>query len=107
MDNLPFVSVIIPFRNEEKFTARRLDSIVANDYPKHTLEILVVDGMSENGTREIVERNAREYPFIRLLINKKRITSCALNIGITNAKGEIIIRKDAHATYENMKRNIS
>lgn len=42
------VAVIIPCRNEEKFIGKCLDSVITNDYPKDRLEILVVDGMSED-----------------------------------------------------------
>ena len=94
------ISIIIPCRNEEKFIGRCLDSIIAQDYPKENLEVLVVDGMSEDGTREIVERYRQQYPFIRLLNNPKKIIPCALNIGIKNARGGTIMRMDAHATYE-------
>lgn len=100
MSVLPFVSVIIPCLNEESFIGKCLDSIIANDYPVDRLEVLVVDGKSEDGTRKIVERYAQRYPFIRLLDNTKKLTPCALNIGIKNAKGEIIVRMDAHSSYE-------
>ena len=50
------VSIIIPCRNEEKFIGECLDSIIANDYPEDKLEILVVDGLSEDRTREIIKR---------------------------------------------------
>ena len=96
----PFVTVIIPCRNEEKFIDKCLDSIVANGYPKNRIEVLVVDGMSKDGTREIVEGYEECYSFIRLLDNPKKIVPAALNIGIKSANGEIIIRTDAHATYE-------
>ena len=99
-NNLPVVSIIIPCRNEERFIGKCLDSIIANDYPKDKLEVLVVDGMSEDGTRGVVERYANRYPFIRLLENPKRITPCALNLGITNAKGELILWMSAHSEYE-------
>ena len=98
--NLPFVSVIIPCRNEEKFISVCLNSIIKNDYPKERLEILVVDGMSEDKTREIVEKYTRQYPFVKLLENPKKITPAAMNIGIKNSKGEIIIKMDAHTIYE-------
>lgn len=93
------VSIIVPCRNEGKFIAMCLDSIITNNYPKDKLEFLVVDGMSEDGTRAIVEGYTQRYPFIRLLENPKKITPCALNIGIRNAKGEVIIRMDAHSDY--------
>ena len=100
MVDSPLISVIIPCRNEEKFIAKCLDSVIANGYPKDRLEVLLVDGMSEDRTREMVERYTQQYPFIRLLDNPKKITPVALNIGIKNANGEIIMRMDAHATYE-------
>lgn len=99
MSDLPFVSLIIPCRSEERFVGQCLDSIIVNDYPKDQIEVLVVDGMSEDETRMIVERYAQQYSFIRLLDNPKKITSTALNIGIANAKGDIIMRMDAHNLY--------
>lgn len=99
MNNSLLISIVIPCRNEEKYISRCLDSIIANDYPKERLEVLVVDGMSEDETRAIMERYSQRYPFIRLLDNPKKITPAAMNIGIKNAKGEIIIRMDAHSEY--------
>jgi len=99
MNNLPIVSIIIPCRNEEKFIGKCLDSIIANDYLKNDLEILVSDGMSEDKTREIVKRYSKVYPFISLINNVKKIIPAALNMGIQNSKGKIIIRMDAHNIY--------
>ncbi|GAB6183585.1 glycosyltransferase family 2 protein [Thermodesulfovibrio hydrogeniphilus] len=98
-DNLPFVSIIIPCRNEEKFIGKCLDSIIANDYPKDKLEIFVVDGMSEDKTREVLKEYTQKYPFIKILDNPKKVTPSALNIGIKKAKGEIIIIIGAHTEY--------
>lgn len=100
MNNFPFVSIIIPCRNEEKFIAKCLDSIIANDYPKDKIEILIVDGMSEDETRDIVREYAQKYPFIKLLNNNKKITPVALNFGINQANGEIIFTLSAHVIYE-------
>ncbi len=100
MPNSVFVSIIIPCRNEEKYISRCLDSVIANDYPKDKLEILVIDGMSEDATSEIVRAYAQRHSFIRVLCNSKKITSVALNMGVRCAKGEIIMRMDAHTTYE-------
>lgn len=99
MSDLPKVSIVIPCRNEEKFIGKCLNSILANDYPKDRLEILVVNGMSEDGTQTTVQSYAHNYAFVKLLDNPKKITPAALNIGIANAKGEIIMRMDAHSTY--------
>ena len=95
----PYVSVVIPMRNEERYIARCLDSVLSNDYPKDRLEILVVDGMSTDHSREIVQDYISRFGFIRLLDNPKRIQAAALNIGLREAKGEIIIRMDAHTFY--------
>jgi GT2 family glycosyltransferase len=96
----PFVSIIIPCRNEETFIGNCLSSVIANDYPKDHLEALVIDGMSEDGTRAAIENYARHYPWVRVVENPKKITPVALNIGIKNAKGEIIIWMSAHNRYE-------
>ena len=97
---LSLVSIIIPCRNEEKFIEKCLDSLVLQDYPKEKLEILVVDGASEDKTREIVKKLIEKCPFVRLLENPKKYTPFGLNVGIRNAKGEVIARMDAHAEYE-------
>lgn len=95
----PFISVIIPCRNEAKYIGPCLDSILGNDYPKDRLEIFIMDGMSEDGTRDILRSYKDRYPFITLLDNPKRSIPSALNRGLAAAKGEIVIRMDAHATY--------
>jgi len=97
---MKLVSIIIPCRNEKEFICKCLDSVIANDYPKESLEVLVVDGRSEDGTRQIVNEYSKKHSFIKILENPKKITPCALNIGIKNANGEIVIRLDAHSTYQ-------
>lgn len=93
------LSVICPIYNEEKHIAACLDSILRQDFPKEELEVLMVDGMSTDRTREIVQQYTEQYPFIFLLDNPKRIVPTGLNIGIQVAQGEVIIRLDAHAIY--------
>lgn len=95
------LSVVCPIYNEEKYIAQFLDSILHQDYPKEDLEILLVDGMSKDRTREIVAEYLIRYPFIRLIENPERIASWSMNRGILDAKGDIIIRLDAHAEYPN------
>lgn len=95
-----FVSVIIPIRNEEKYIAKCIDSIITQTYPKESLEVLLVDGQSEDNTKKIIEDYAKKYPYIRVLENPKRIVPTALNIGIKASKGDIIIRLDAHTYYD-------
>lgn len=95
------VSVICPIYNEEKYITKCIDSIIEQDYPKEDLEILFVDGMSTDRTREIVANYQANYPFIHLLDNPNKIVPYAMNIGIKAASGEIIIRLDGHALYPN------
>jgi glycosyltransferase involved in cell wall biosynthesis len=96
----PFVSVIIPCRNEKKHIARCLDSILANDYPQDRMEVLVVDGMSDDGTRQIVQEYAKRCPCVRLVDNPARQIPMAMNTGIRNAKGATVLKMDAHSTYQ-------
>ncbi len=95
----PFVSVIMPCRNEERHLGRCLESILASDYPSDRMELLVVDGMSSDRTRDIVAEYARHHPVIRLLDNPRHIAPCGLNIGIRESRGEVIVRMDAHVIY--------
>lgn len=94
------LSVVCPIYNEEKYIAQFLDSLLQQDYPKDDLEILLVDGMSKDRTRNIVATYTAQYPFIRLIDNPDRIVPCAMNRGIEQAKGDIIMRLDAHASYQ-------
>ncbi|MBZ5641825.1 MAG: glycosyltransferase family 2 protein [Acidobacteriia bacterium] len=99
MDNLPLVSIVVLCRNEEEFIGRCLDSLLANDYPKDRLEVFVADGMSQDGTRGIVESYSEKHPFVKLLDNPKRIPATAANQGIKAAKGDLVMIAGAHALY--------
>lgn len=96
MDNLPLVSVIMPVRNEAAYISRSLGAVVAQDYPADCLEILVIDGLSTDGTREFVTAAQAEYPNLRLIDNPRHIVPPGLNIGIAQARGEVIVRVDGH-----------
>lgn len=95
----PFVSIVVPCRNEAAYVRPLLDSILANQYPRDRLEVLIVDGMSDDGTRAVIADYASRYPLIQLLDNPARTTPCALNLGIARARGTIIMRMDAHDYY--------
>lgn len=100
LNDLPFVSVIIPCRNEEKFIAKNLDSILNQDY-KGKLEVIVVDGLSDDRTPEIVQAYSQKYPSqIRLLKNEQQFTPQALNIGIENCAGDVFVILGGHAFLE-------
>lgn len=93
------LSVIVPIYQEEKYISKCIDSMLSQDYPKDDLEIILVDGMSKDRTREIVATYTAKYPFIRMIDNPDRIAPCAMNRGIKEAKGDVIIRLDAHVYY--------
>lgn len=90
------VSVIVPIRNERAFIEPCLRALLGQRGVPDRYEILVVDGMSDDGTREIVRRLCAEDSRLRMLDNPGRIVSCALNLGIAEARGEVIIRVDGH-----------
>jgi glycosyltransferase involved in cell wall biosynthesis len=96
---LPTVTIICPVYNEEKYISVCMESMLAFNYPKELLEIIFVDGMSNDKTRNIIHTYIQTYPFIRLLDNNDKYVSFAMNKGIEEAKGDYIIRMDAHAFY--------
>jgi cellulose synthase/poly-beta-1,6-N-acetylglucosamine synthase-like glycosyltransferase len=98
----PLISIILPVRNEEKYIAKCLLSIVnQNSISKDmSYEILVVDGMSIDKTQEIIKEFEQKYKNITLLENPKETVPHALNIGIKHAKGDVIVRVDGHTNIE-------
>lgn len=95
----PMVSLIVPCRNERRHIRDCLDSLLANDYAAAKREILVVDGMSDDGTRDIVAEYAARGLGIALLDNPRRITSTALNLGVAGARGSVVMLVGAHSVY--------
>ncbi len=70
-----------------------------SDFSKEQLELLVVDGQSDDGTTDIVDEFSARYPWIRLHANTRKITPAAMNIGIRSSIGQVVIRMDAHTVY--------
>lgn len=97
--NVHTVSIICPVYNEEKFIDRCILSIVAQDYPKDSLEVLFIDGRSTDKTRAIIEKYTKEYSYIRLLDNPQQVVPYALNKGVEASKGEVVMRIDGHCVY--------
>lgn len=93
------ITIIIPIRNEELHIAKCLDSVISGSYLHRLLEILVVDGRSDDKTREVVTEYELRYPLVKLLDNAAKTVPYAMNIGIKHSSGKIIVRMDAHALY--------
>jgi succinoglycan biosynthesis protein ExoA len=95
---LPIVSLIMPERNEEIYIGNSLQTLLTQDYPGDHLEILVVDGMSTDNTRQIIHDFSALHPQLKIQIldNIDKIVSTGMNFALRQAKGEIIIRADGH-----------
>jgi succinoglycan biosynthesis protein ExoA len=95
-DTLPFVSVLMPVRNEAAFINRSVGSVLSQDYPPERMEILLADGLSEDGTRQIISGLQQQHSNIKILDNHRKIVATGLNAALCQARGEIIIRVDGH-----------
>lgn len=92
----PFISVVIPVRNEGSSVGGVIKSLLEQSYPQRRYEIIVVDGESEDNTKEVVENFSRQNSQIRLFNNPKRLSGAGKNIGVKNSRGEIILFVDGH-----------
>lgn len=99
MTSNPTVSVVIPCRNERRHIEVCLRSMFAQQVPPGGFEIIVADGLSDDGTREILERLAQEDGRLRLVDNPDRTTPCGMNAGIAIARGRYIAIAGAHSRY--------
>ena len=86
----------MPVRNEANFIQRSVGSVLAQDYPRHRLEIIIADGLSSDGTRALIEALQLENPHVRLIDNAGKIVSTGLNAALRVARGDIIVRVDGH-----------
>jgi succinoglycan biosynthesis protein ExoA len=95
----PTVSIVVPCRNERDQIEIALQSILAQQQPPGGFEVIVADGMSDDGTRSILSKLAKQDSRIRIVDNPGGIVSTGLNGAIRLARGRIIIRMDAHTSY--------
>lgn len=93
------VSLILPCLNEAAHIEDCLTSLVEGDYPADLLEILVLDGLSTDGTREILAELSKKWPQIRVIDNPGASKPKGLNLGIKAANNNIVMRIDGHARY--------
>lgn len=99
MSNLPFVSIIVPCYNEEKTIQHLLNGIFSQTYPRDRMEVVISDGLSSDKTIQAIEAFQQDHQDlkIRVIKNQSRTIPSGLNQAITEAKGEIIVRLDAHS----------
>ncbi len=95
----PLVTIIIPMRNEEQWIRPCLDSVLANRVPNGDLEVLVLDGDSSDESAKVVGALAASDPRVRLIHNPERLQAAAFNRGLAEARGEYLVRMDAHTLY--------
>ena len=94
------LSLVVVCRNEIEHIEGCLRSILSFERPQdYTIEILVVDGMSTDGTRDVLKRLSTEHAEIKVLDNPKRTTPCAFNVAIANSQGAYLIIFSSHAQY--------
>lgn len=98
MSAVPFVTVILPIRDEAGFIARSLGAVLAQDYDPRRMEVIVADGMSRDDTRAIVRRCAAAVPEIPVSIvdNPAGIVPTGMNAALAAARGEVVVRVDGH-----------
>ena len=95
----PYLSIIVPCYNEQATIRLLLDAVLAQTYPRSQMEIVIADGLSQDGTRDVIAAFQSEHPdlAVRILDNERRSIPSALNLAVSAARGEIIIRLDAHS----------
>jgi len=97
----PFVSVLIPVRNEAGFIGRCLQALAAQDYPRERFEVIVLDGESTDATEYEVKHTAESAGLtVYVATNKKRTTAAGMNLGLSLAKGQIIVKVDGHTRVD-------
>ena len=98
---LPKVSIVMPVRNEATFIEQSLAAVLTQDYPHDRMEVLIANGMSSDGTRDVIARLTKSHDItVTVLANPGKIVPTGMNIGIRQARGDIIVRVDGHAVIQ-------
>jgi glycosyltransferase involved in cell wall biosynthesis len=97
----PFVSVLVPVRNEAGFIAHTLSQLFRQDYPADRFEVLVADGGSTDDTRTIVRAWQADHPNLYCLDNPRRWSSAGRNVAFRASQGEIVVLIDGHCQIDN------
>jgi len=96
----PVVSVALPMLNEAKYIVACLDSFAAQDYPLDRLDVMVIDGGSDDGSRLVVERYGESNPWVRLVDNPEGTASAAFNVGTYQAHGDVVCLFSSHGVAD-------
>ncbi len=97
--SMHFISIVAPVLNEERYIGQFIDCVRNNTYPKDRLELLLIEGRSDDQTQSTIQDYLQRCPWIKLIDNTKRRIPAALNLGLQHARGTIIIRMDVHTSY--------
>jgi len=97
----PFISVIVPVRNEAAHLGETLRQLLNQHYETALFEVVVVDGESSDGTRQIVRDFQQQHANLRLYRNARKLSSAARNIGVCQAHGDVIVIVDGHCDLRN------
>jgi succinoglycan biosynthesis protein ExoA len=97
----PFVSVVMPVRNEATFIANSLNAVLSQNYPSERMEVIVADGMSSDRTPQIVQSFQAEHSGVKLINNPGKIVPTGLNLAIEQAQGDVVVRVDGHCEIAN------
>ncbi|HII80246.1 MAG TPA: glycosyltransferase [Methanosarcina sp.] len=93
----PFISVVVGIRNEERYIEECIESLLCLDYPQDSYEIIIVDGMSTDKTRELVKK----YP-VRLILNERKNVAAARNLGVENSRGNFVAFTDGDCKVDTL-----
>lgn len=109
MEKYPFITAMIVARNEEKYIEKCFKSLLQQSYPADKYEVLIIDGLSDDNTIAIAKEVERKYAYkdangcdketkveVRYFNNPKKLLATGWNMGIRDAKGDYVVRIDAH-----------
>jgi GT2 family glycosyltransferase len=99
--DVPFVTVIVPVRNEDRFLDATLRPLLRQRYPAERFEVIVADGQSEDDTVAVVRRLQADHPNLRLVYNPRRLSSAGRNLGVRAARGDYLLVVDGHCELRN------
>ncbi len=94
------ISVIVPVRNEAKCIERTLTHLLTQNYDRQRFEVIVVDGESDDGTPQLVEKLAGRHENLRLFSNPRRLSSAGRNIGVQHSRGDVVLLVDGHCEFQ-------